>query len=264
MNDYGFVVVHIPHASVYFPSEYKDGYLISEEELQLEVRRMTDAFCDELYDAEGFNIRVISTVSRLVCDVERFRDDSSEPCAKYGQGLMYTRTSTGKKLRENNLQVREQILAEIYDPHHKKLTEAVDASLEKYGFCLIIDGHSFNSNKRVKLDNFFSMPDFDIGADKYHTPIGLIKELTETIRSGGYTPRLNSPYGGAITPMKHYGKDPRVFSVMFETNRKLYMNEETMVHSKGYEKTREFCHILMRVAADYIAENHERLISEHN
>lgn len=37
---------------------------------------MTDHYCDDLYDTGGKMIRF--PVSRLVCDPERFRDDSEE------------------------------------------------------------------------------------------------------------------------------------------------------------------------------------------
>ena len=172
-KDYGFVVVHLPHTSLNIPSEYRKGILLNERRLFGEIRRMTDAFCDELYDAADFRCRIISPVSRLVCDVERFRDDDMEPRAKKGQGLMYTKTYFGRRLREDDKNLRQKILDEIYDPHHARLTEAVEKALRDYGRCLIIDGHSFGSKTIVKPGNILSLPDFDIGTDSFHTPAGL-------------------------------------------------------------------------------------------
>jgi len=74
-KDYGFVVVHVPHASVAITDEYRNTILLDEKQLYKEIRRMTDLFCDELYDAPEFTNRVVAPVSRLVCDMERFRDD---------------------------------------------------------------------------------------------------------------------------------------------------------------------------------------------
>ena len=253
-KDYGFVVVHIPHASTYIPEEYLQDYLVPEVVLENEKRRMTDSFCDELYDPVGFDNQVIATVSRLVCDVERFRHDADEPNARFGHGLMYTRTSYGRRLRENDAALRARILSEIYDIHHRRLDDAVDAALSNFGFCLIIDGHSFNSKKIVKFDNIFSLPDFDIGTDIYHTPEILTQMLYSKIESLGYTPRLNSPYAGAITPLKYYRQNKRVVSIMIETNRKLYMNEKTMLKSENFMKIREVCHSLMYALADTTLE----------
>ena len=39
--------------------------------------------------------------------------------------------------------------------------------------------------------------------------------------------KIDSPYAGTIVPMKFYGKDRRVRSVMIEMNRALYMKEGT-------------------------------------
>ena len=251
-DNYGFVVVHIPHASMIIPEEYKKSILLDDQRLWRELCRMTDAFCDELYGAPEFESRIVAGFSRFVCDVERFRDDQMEPCSKRGQGLMYTRTTFGRRLRMYNEELRNKILREIYDPHHERLTAAVEQALERHGKCLIIDGHSFNSDTLVKPGGIFSRPDFDIGTDPYHTPGGLCTVLCEKARELGYRPKVNTPFGGAITPMKYYRQDKRVVSVMFETNRKLYMNEADMTKSGGFEKTREACHELMRCAADYV------------
>jgi len=261
-KDYGFVVVHVPHSSVEIPDKYKKTILINEKLLQREIRSMTDAFCDQLYDAPEFTARVIAPISRLVCDVERFRDDRLEPCAKKGHGLMYTRTTYRRKFRENDQTLRNEILREIYDPHHEKLTAAVDQALKRYNKCLIIDGHSFNSKMIIKPDDTLSFPplfpDFDIGVDKYHTPDGLRDTICAFVKELGYKPKVNTPFGGTITPMKFYQNDKRVFSIMFETNRKLYMNETDMTKAEGFEKTRQACHALMRRAADYIRESHAK------
>jgi len=252
---YGYVVVHVPHASVDIPQAYRESILLGEKQLWREIRRMTDAFCDELYSSPDFPVSVIAKHSRFVCDVERFRDDLHEPRAKFGQGLMYTRTVFGKRLRAGNEELRDKILYEVYDPHHKRLTEAVESALEKYGKCLIIDGHSFPSSTVVKPLGIFTRPDFDIGTDEYHTPDELRDALCKKARELGYSVKVNTPFSGAITPMKHYKKDKRVTAIMLETNRRLYMNSSDMTKTAGFEKTREACLSLMRCAAGLVAEN---------
>jgi len=254
--DYGFTVVHIPHASVNIPGKYHKTIVLNEKRLWREMARMTDAFCDELYDAPEFQKRVVAPVSRLVCDVERFRDDRLEPCAKKGQGLLYVRTVYGRRLRNYDEELRNDVLREIYDPHHAKLTAAVEEALARYGKCLIIDGHSFDSKMILKPDNKLSFPllfpEFDIGTDPYHTPAALCDAVCGRVRELGFRPKVNTPFGGAITPMKYYQRDKRVVSIMFEANRKLYMNEKNMTKSAGFQKTREACHALMQFAAEYV------------
>ena len=253
-KDYGFVILHIPHSSLHIPESYRNTILLNDKQLYREMQRMTDIFCDELYDAPEFTNRLIAPVSRFVCDMERFRDDRFEICAKKGQGLMYTKTSDGKRLRKYNVTLRNQILAEWYDPHHKKLTAMVEEALEKYGKCLVIDCHSFPQKTSIpsKIIKPLAYADFDIGTDGYHTPAPLCDLLCEKVREFGHTVKVNKPFAGAITPMKFYGKDKRVFSVMIETNRKLYERERNMKKSYGFAKTKDICHALMRCAADFV------------
>ena len=253
MQDYGFVVVHVPHASVLIPDEFRESIVLNDRAFDREIRRMTDAFCDELYDAPGFDNRVIAKFSRFVCDVERFRDDRLESRAKFGQGLMYTRTLRFRRLRYFDEGLRNKILSEVYDPHHEALTNAVEVALSRYGKCLIIDGHSFPNRIIMKPDNLFGTPDFDIGTDSFHTPEGLCAVLCDRVREFGFTVKANSPFGGAITPMKFYGVDKRVVSVMFEVNRRLYMDERSMTKTAGFENTRRVVHELMHTAADFVA-----------
>jgi len=253
-RDFGFVVVHVPHASVEIPAEYRNTILLDEKTLWREIRRLTDAFCDELYEAPEFTNRIIATFSRYVCDVERFRDDRLEPRAKAGQGLMYTRTVFGRRLRKYDEGLRDIILREVYDPHHEKLTAAVDKSLERYGKCLVIDGHSFYNTTPVKPLGIFTRPDIDVGTDPFHTPDGLCRAVCAKAKELGYKTKVNTPFAGAITPMKHYGKDKRVFSIMLETNRKLYMSEADMTKSAGFDMTKKACCELMRRAAEYVYE----------
>jgi len=236
------VVLHIPHASTYIPDEYRRGILLTDGELQDELITMTDAFCDELYGFPGA-VSVIAPVSRLVCDMERFREDEKEPCAKHGQGLIYTHTKDGRVLRKYDSQLRAQILNNFYDPHHAKLTAAVDAALEQHGKCLIIDCHSFYDA---------DMPDFCIGTDDFHTPVELTKMLFTKTDKLGYSVIENIPYSGTITPMKHYSKDKRVISVMIETNRKLYQEVGKLEKSAGFEKTRLACQALIHCAVSVL------------
>ncbi|MCL2371961.1 MAG: N-formylglutamate amidohydrolase [Defluviitaleaceae bacterium] len=249
--DTSFVVVHIPHASTVIPEEYRRSIILGDEALQAEVVRMTDAFCDQLY--EGVGVRVQAPVSRYVCDMERFRDDADEPCAAKGQGLMYTHTIYGVPLREYDGALRDRILQEFYDPHHQRLTVAVDAALAKHGKCLVVDGHSFPDD--IFGDEYpEGLPDFDIGTDSFHTPPGLRDALCEKLREMGFSYAVNKPYAGTLVPMKHYGKDKRVFSVMIEANRRLYQNSGEMTKNADFQRVKQACHQLVICAAKWCFE----------
>ncbi len=246
------VVVHIPHSSVYIPENYRNTIALDDESLSRQLIAMTDAFCDELFGRnEEFPVRILFPVSRLVCDVERFRSDEDEAYAPKGQGVMYLRGVNYEKIRDYDETLRNRILSEFYDPHHARLTAAVDHALETCGRCTILDGHSFSSSLPVLPISLFDLPDFCIGTDRFHTPAALRSAMANACREHGYSVKINFPYSGTITPMKYYGKDSRVLSVMVEVNRKLYMDEQTMAKSAGFEKTKEMCRVLMETAARF-------------
>ncbi len=251
---YPHFVVHVPHSSLYIPDKYREGILISDAALRRDQYRMTDGFCDELFSGVAEEkCLIVSPISRLACDVERFRDDAQEPMARLGMGLMYTRTVFQRRLRRYDEALRNDVLREYYDPHHARLTAAVDAALDACGRCTILDGHSFNSRIPFKTDCIFSMPDFCVGTDDYHTPPELRDALVESVKRMGFTVRVNSPFSGSITPMKYYGSDKRVSSVMIEVNRRLYMDEKHFAKTDGFEHTKAVCMELMRVAAEFDA-----------
>lgn len=242
-------MLHIPHSSIWIPPQYREGILLTDEELFHELCEKTDAFTDELFWDADFPVRVVAPVSRLVCDVERFRDDAQEPNAKRGEGAVYTRTHDGRPLRAYDAAEREHILQAYYEPHHKSLTEAVEAALQKYGRCTIVDCHSFHSKRPVRLSCLIRRPDICIGTDAFHTPRSLRDTMAETARKEGMYVRFNTPYSGSITPLAHYRRDKRVKSVMVEVNRRLYMNEQNMQKIDGFERTQAVCRALLHAAA---------------
>ena len=67
-------LLHIPHASTVIPGNYLASF--RQAILPHEIEVMTDWFCDELFDCG--RDRIVFPISRLVCDVERFRDDKQE------------------------------------------------------------------------------------------------------------------------------------------------------------------------------------------
>ena len=223
-------LLHIPHASIHIPEQYISSF--SALKLEHETALMTDWFCDELFDCGSD--RIVFPISRLVCDVERFRDDRDEVMAKVGMGVTYTAASDLSKLRIVSEEERETILEDYYDPHHLSFTQAVDQRIDKYGKCLIIDCHSFYpAPLRYELSQNPVRPDFCLGTTEFHTPKAIANEISGFLSKKGFSVSINKPFKGTIVPIKHYGIDNRVSSIMIEVNRKLYL-ESPGVKSQGF------------------------------
>ncbi|WP_086301243.1 N-formylglutamate amidohydrolase [Campylobacter devanensis] len=55
----------------------------------------------------------------------------------------------------------------------------------------------------------------------------LLDFAKSAFEKAGFEVALNTPFAGAITPIKFYEKDSRVSSLMIEVRRDLYMDETT-------------------------------------
>lgn len=224
------IILHIPHSSTHIPDDVKKTFVLPEPELNDQVLLLTDMHTDELFSVEHPLVhRIIYPVSRFVVDPERFCDDDQEEMVSIGMGVVYTKTADFKPLRrEISEKEREELLKRYYHPHHEKLTQAVDAALLHYKKCLVIDCHSFPSSPfTFEKDQFRERPDICIGTDSYHTSQHLIDFIDSQWAEAGFSTALNHPFAGTIVPLKHYHQNPSVRSVMFEINRRLYMDEKT-------------------------------------
>lgn len=216
------MILHIPHHSTFIPNEYRDLFVISDEELSKEIELMTDHDTDKIFGLEHPNItRVSAKVSRLLVDMERFRDDKDEHMSQKGMGAVYTKRQDGTPLKQFTPEQRETLLHRYYDPHHKALEEAVQKELDEHGECLIIDCHSF-PNKALPYEErskYYSHVDFCIGIDGFHAPEELVIDICRYLSD--FEVAINEPFSGSIVPSKFYQKDPRVKSIMIEVNRDL-------------------------------------------
>ncbi len=217
------VIIHVPHSSTYIPPDEMQYFTTLH--LQRELNVMTDHYCDDLYDSAAEMIRF--PISRLVCDPERFRDDRDEIMSRVGMGAVYTSCSDGEELKRVPDNHREEIMTRYYDSHHSRLESAVSDRLDRFGKCLIIDGHSFyDTPLPYESDQDTDRPDICIGTDSYHTPGKIEVTLCDHFLKRGYSVEFNRPFAGSLVPLKYYRKDRRVMSVMIEINRRLYIDHD--------------------------------------
>jgi N-formylglutamate deformylase len=241
------VILHIPHSSRMIPPGLREHFVLTEEELELELLRMTDAYTDEIYRWEDAST-VRFPVSRLVVDVERFEEDEWERMSKVGMGKVPIKTSHGEPMKRPLAKNEIGELVEIfYRPHHQALEAAVRQELKRKGHALIVDCHSFPSEPLpCDLDQNVPRPDFCLGSDPFHTQKALIDWLEMELRKNDRTIKINAPYSGTIVPRAFLGKDKRVSSIMIEINRSLYMDESTGEKHRVFDRIKEEIHVLLK------------------
>ena len=229
------LIVHIPHASQFIPETERAGLAIDDAELRRQQQAIVDHRTDELFAPQNPNaIIVAAPVSRLVVDVERFRDDKDEPTAKYGMGAVYTRGVNGVPLRPKlEASERERLLKTWYDPHHAKLNREVErlcttGSRE----CILIDAHSYPLDPLpTELSNSSSRPEICIGSDAQWSR-GIESIVVAHFEKAGYEVGLDTPYKGSLVPSV-VTSNPLTntyagFStVMIEVRRDIYLDTNT-------------------------------------
>jgi N-formylglutamate amidohydrolase len=249
MKAYQNLVVNIPHSSMFIPAAFRSLFYLKQHKLNEELLKMTDLYTDELFCSEARTL--VFPVTRLICDVERFRKEKDEVMSKFGMWICYTRTSEQEKLKRVDAKHKREILRNYYDTYHAMLTQTVEEKLQGLGSCLIVDGHSFPT-KNLYYENIAmkELPEICIGTDAFHTS-KLLSEFTCTYFKGkGLEVMLNAPYAGTIVPLTQYHKNKAVQSIMIEVNRSIYMNEITGEKKREFVWTKEILNEYLRKVSE--------------
>ena len=227
----------MPHAATIIPAGERSGILIDDAALAAELLRLTDTHTDRLcaWIRDLGGTLFVNRVSRLVVDPERFPHDTVEPMAGVGQGAVYTLTTDGEPLRAIDPEERSRLMARWYEPYHAALEGLVAATLDAFGTCLVIDAHSFAT---VPLpsegDQDPDRPDVCLGTDPFHTPRALAAGLAAALGEEGFRVAVDRPFSGSLVPLRWYGTDRRVTSIMLEVRRGIYMDEGTGEPLEGF------------------------------
>ena len=232
------LIFHIPHASQDIPNNYMDQFLLRYEELYDEHLKLVDRYADELFDPSGYH-SVISPVSRLLCDVERFADDEEELMARVGMGAVYLNTTDGKPLRRLlTKKERDHLIEEYHRKNERSVELYLGEAILSNGFALILDCHTFPSLPLPCDENqAIPRPDICIGTDEDQTSPQVVELVTNYFTELGYSVSMNTPYAGTYIPRGYSLRKKKADiarssavkaeSIMIEVNRALYMDEQT-------------------------------------
>ncbi len=124
---------------------------------------------------------------------------------------------------------------------------AVKESVNDYGFCLIIDCHSFPS-KPFPFESYNERPrpDICLGTHPFHTPEWLVRESEKMFQAEGIRTAIDYPFPGTIVPDSFYEQNRLVLSLMVEVNRSVYMNEVTGEKLPGFQDLRDVLSQVLR------------------
>jgi N-formylglutamate amidohydrolase len=224
-------ILHVPHSSSRIPERVRDRILLDDDALAAELRAITDAHTDLLAVRISEQVSTsrpwsfVNRLARLVVDPERFPDDR-EVMNRVGMGAVYTRTSTGTRLRTEDPAHRNDLIATLFDPYSNALADLVDDRLATTGHAVILDVHSFPKTPLpYELYPDDERPVTCLGVDDRHTPAKLLDAAREAFAPLGSV-ATNRPFRGTYVPLRHYGRDTRVLSIMLELRRDAYLRDD--------------------------------------
>lgn len=253
------IVVDVPHAGEWIPDEVLGEMTVGDKLL----RRDLDLYVDRIWRRapEMGATFIHSNVSRYVVDLNRADDDVSPKTVKgarrlkkpgyyHDRGVVWRTTTDGTPVMSSAM-TREAFasrIARFHTPYHQAIQDEIDRVRERFGFCILVDGHSMPSMGRSgHTDTGSRRADIVPGnVDGSSCDDRLTQIVEEHFRQKGYSVALNQPYkGGWIT--RSFG-DPAngVHAIQIEANRDLYMDESTFeIKKRGMATLADACAALI-------------------
>lgn len=172
------VILHVPHSSRVIPADVRSGIVLEDAALERELDHITDSHTARIAATAAERCttgpwQFVNRLSRLVVDPERFPDEREEMLT-VGMGAVYTRTTHREELRPADHDGR-QLVERYFHPYAAAVTDAVTRRLEAVGRAVIIDVHSYPTERLpYELHGDGPRPLICLGRDDFHTPADLL------------------------------------------------------------------------------------------
>lgn len=244
------VVVEVPHAGLHVDPTALATLIAPARSIGQDA----DLYTDDLYaDAplEGATL-VVSHLSRYVCDLNRAPDDVDALTVEGGaarsspHGLVWRSTTENLPALAGPLTRAEleRRLRDVYRPYHSTLRRALERKREKFGFAILLCGHSMPSRGRLgHRDPGRPRADVVPGSrGRTSAAAEVIAVPDELARERGWSVAHDDPYRGGYSTA-HYGRPSEaIHAVQVEISRRLYMVEPTLQKKDNdFEVARAYC-----------------------
>ena len=159
---------------------------------------------------------------------------------RLGKGLIWRTTDDGLPIYERSLSVEEvkHRIENCWKPYHAAVADAIDAAHAAHGFSLHVNCHSMPAIASSHATNFpgEKHADFVVGdRDGSTASPALSQRISAHLTALGYRVAYNHPYKGVELVRRHSDPAAQRHSIQLEINRKLYMNEDTLELTAGFD-----------------------------
>jgi N-formylglutamate deformylase len=248
------LVLDSPHSGVFYPPDFRHTCETSI------LRKAEDTHVEKLYDfAPGLGAHWIEAhFPRSYLDANRNTTEldvslldgpwpdpvATDPVVlskvRLGKGLIWRTTDDGLPIYGRSLSVQEvkHRIEHCWTPYHAAVAEAIDAAHAGHGYSLHLNCHSMPAIASSHATNFpgEKHADFVVGDRDGSTanPV-LSQRICAHLTALGYRVAYNHPYKGVELVRRYSDPAAQRHSIQLEINRRLYMNEETLELTAGFE-----------------------------
>jgi len=248
------LVLASPHSGTTYPPDFLYACEMST------LRHAEDTHVEKLYDfVPGLGVHWIEAhfprsyldVNRNTTEIDVTLFDAPWPGpvetdpkilskVRLGKGLIWRTTDDGEAIYARKLSVAEveARIAQCWQPYHAAVAQAIDAAHRQHGYSIHINCHSMPAVASSHATDFpgEKHADFVVGDRDGSTASAALSRLVCAHLSAlGYDVAYNHPYKG-VELVRRYGKPAEHrHSIQLEINRKLYMSEDTLAMTPGFE-----------------------------
>lgn len=243
------VVVEVPHAGITFDAES----LALCAAPARSIGRDADLFVDELFaDAPDVGATLLyGRASRYLVDLNRAADDLDSHTTPGGKsegsphGVIWRRTTEGRPALAGPLPQTEieRRLDLVYHPYHRALTELLADKRERFGFVILLCGHSMPSFGRLGDRRADVVP----GSRGRTTAAASVIDASDRVaHEFAFEVAHDTPYRGGFST-EHYGQPSEgQHALQIELARRLYMDETSLRrNTQAFARCQSFCRALV-------------------
>lgn len=223
------LVLSVPHAGTWLPDDIASQLREDARDL-----RDTDWFVPRLYELPEWAeaTRLVAAVSRYVVDLNRPASDESLYPGQATTGVCpethFDGTPVYQAATPLSSAERARRIAIYWQPYHAQLQFALDETIRREGWAVLLDAHSIASRVPRLFEG--QLPDLNFGTNHGRSCSphlqAAIDDFAARLPARGFSSVVNGRFvGGYIT--RHYGESRAVEAVQLEISQAAYLDETT-------------------------------------
>lgn len=246
------LILSIPHCGTVFPQEFLDAVNVDVNTL----RKNEDIFVYDLLKQAIDEAQITAlklNLNRAFIDVNRAkveidpnmffdypREDIglNQQRSRYGLGIIHKITADSQPIYSGKISYKEaeERIKNVYDVYHHTLKNLIDRTINKFGFCLVLDCHSMPS-KICSIISESPRIDYCLGnLFEQSCPNKISFYVENELSKREYYVSKNRPYSGAYITFNYCEPRKQAYTLQLEINREIYADENQLEKNDNFQR----------------------------